>query len=185
MLDETRRRLSDEDFQAVYYVELFPSVPMFQFVEAVKSLDDRSFGSCGGVTCSETEMVGGNGHTVIVCTTQSVLHALENEKHVIRRFIPFPDVSKITMSLIEAMEEEIEQPFLISIRCMGDYDEEQLIKQWKEALQHVVYHPDEETDVSVMDTILQWSETIEEADYEVATEPQRNVPILYSDGLFL
>lgn len=169
----------------MYYIELSPSVPMFRFVEAMKSLDKQSFGFYGCVTCRETEMVGGNGHAVIVCTMQSVLHALENERHMIRRFIPFPDVSKITMSLIEAVEEEIEQPFLISIRCMGYYDEEKLIKQWKEDLQHIVYHPDEETDVSVMDTILQWSETIEEADYEVATEPQRDVPILYSDGFFL
>lgn len=130
-------------------------------------------------------MVGGNGHAVIVCTTQSVLHSLEDDQRMIRRFIPFPDVSKITMQLVEAVEDDMDQPFLISIRYMGAYDEMQLIKQWKEELQHIVYHPNEEGDVSVMDTILQWSVTIEEADYEVAVEQQRDIPILYSDGLFL
>ena len=129
-------------------------------------------------------MVGGNGHAVIVCTTQSVLHSLEDGQ-LIRRFIPFPDVSKITMQLIEAVEEDSEQPLLISIRCMGDYDQTQLIEQWKAVLQHIVYHSSEDNDLSVMDTILQWSETIDETDYEVAAEPQRNIPILYSDGLFL
>lgn len=129
-------------------------------------------------------MVGGNGHAVIVCTVQSVLHSLEDSQ-LIRRFIPFPDVSKITMQLVEAVEEDAEQPLLISIRCMGDYDQAQLIKQWKAVLQHIVYHPNEENDLSVMDTILQWSETIDDTDYEVEAELQRNIPILYSDGLFL
>lgn len=68
---------------------------------------------------------------------------------------------------------------------MGDYDQVQLIEQWKAVLQHIVCRPSEDSDLSVMDTILQWSETIDETDYEVAAEPQRNIPILYSDGLFL
>ena len=94
---------------------------MFQFVEAVKSLDKQSFGFYGCVTCRETEMVGGNGHAVIVCTMQSVLHALENERHMIRRFIPFPDVSKITMSLIEEVEEEIAgYPLVAHALCVAN-----------------------------------------------------------------
>lgn len=129
--------------------------------------------------CSEAEMVGGNSHSIIVYTTISLLNSLLSENSGVITFFRFPPISKITVQLINSIQEQSPDPVVLGIRCMGKEDS---LLQWERQLTNLLAAPLEKNEGSPVEQMLQMIEYIALNQWDEDCEP--SVSILPVDDMY-
>lgn len=131
------------------------------------------------VRCSEAEMVGGNSHSIIVYTTMSLLNSLLNDNSGVITFFRFPPISKITVQLMNSIQESSSEPIILGIRCMGKEDS---VLKWETQLSNLLAAQMEREEGSPVEQMLQMIEFITTNSWD--DENESSVSILTTDDMY-
>ena len=124
-------------------------------------------------------MVGGNSHSIIVYTTISLLNTLLSENSGVITFFRFPPISKITVQLMNSIQEQSSEPIVLGIRCMGKEDS---LLQWETQLTNLLATPLEKAEGSPVEQMLHMIEYSTMKSWDDDCEP--SVSILPVDDMY-